>query len=88
MNTESPRTQVRRSILVTLVISASLLVVGCSTTTASLGSSEKSSSYAELHRMMKKVADESAQTGIASSPAMVSALSVDLGATGRLASNP
>ncbi len=38
--------------------------------------------------MMKKVADESAQTGIASSPAMVSALSVDLGATGRLASNP
>jgi outer membrane murein-binding lipoprotein Lpp len=89
MNTESTKPQVRRSIVATLVFGVVLLSAGCSTTTsASRDPSEKSTTAAELHSMMQRVADESAAKA-ASQPAATAMTAVtDLRPNQSLATNP
>ena len=88
MSSTNARSLVRHISMATLLAVAALSLCGCSTTPVAREPLEKSVTYAELHRLMVKLADEPALGTSGSAIAAVPTMSGDLGESAILVSNP
>ena len=87
MNTSITRLLPRKSTLAAVLAVAALFAGGCSTAPVARMSSDKAGTYAELHGMMVKLAQETAQAN-AGRQVEIMASSEDSSASRTLASNP